>query len=307
VNLDYLPRMRTVQTSPQSRGQVYVPAINWFLLVACLGLVFAFGSSSRLAAAYGVAVTLTMAITTLLVAVVARDLWRWSRFRAVVVLAPLLVVDLAFLAANIFKIPSGGWFPLVVGAAGYGLFTTWCTGRALVSARLDRTRLSVSDFVEELAADPPTRHPGTGVYLHRQPGSVAPTLLTNLRHNESLHETIVFLSITTVDKAHTHPAERDRWKHHPLGFHQLELLYGFTDQPQLSRDLAALIGQGVSFDPAGTTFFLGREHVEATDRPGMATWRERLFGYLLRNASDPTRHFGLPASRSVDIGTHVDI
>jgi len=307
VNLDYLPRMVTIQTSAHHRGQVYVPAVNWFLLATCIGLVLAFRSSSNLAAAYGVAVTATMAITTILIAVVARHRWNWSMTATLLVVSPLLVVDLAFLGANLFKIPAGGWFPLVVGGIGFVVFTTWRTGRRLVAAQLERRQLSIATFVGSLREHPPLRHPGTGVYLHRTSGVVPPALLTNLRHNDSLHDTIVLLSIATDQRGHVHPAERDHWTHHDLGFHQLVLNYGFTDQPNISQDLANLTSSEVSFDPQHTTYFLGRERIEATDRPGMAKWRERLFVFLLRNAGDPARHYDLPPDRSVDIGTHVEI
>ncbi len=307
INLDYLPRMRTVQTSPAHRGQVYVPAVNWGLLVACLGLVLGFRSSDALAAAYGVAVTLTMVITTLLMASIARRRWGWSRTRTVAVLAPLLAIDVAFAGANLFKIPDGGWFPLLIGLAGFTIFTTWRKGRRLVARRIERTGLSIDDFVAALAKRPPTRHPGTGVYLHRRPGLVPPALLANLRHNESLHETVVILSITTEERSHVNPVERDHVTHHELGFHELDLHYGFTDAINLTTDLQDLLIPGISFDVDHTTFFLGRERIEATDRKGMAPWREKLFAYLHRNASDPTTHFGLPPDRSLDVGSHVGI
>lgn len=307
INMDYLPRMRTIQTSAHHRGQVYVPTVNWLLLAACIGLVLAFGSSSNLAAAYGVAVTATMAITTILIAVVARHRWNWSTTTTLVVIAPLLVIDLAFLGANLFKIPAGGWFPLVIGVGGFVLFTTWRTGRQLVAAQIERHQLTVASFVTGLQRHPPPRHPGTGVYLHRRPDVIPPALLANLRHNETLHDTIVLLSITTDNRPHVHPAERDRWAHHELGFHRLTLNYGFTDNPDLGQDLANLTSPKVSFDPEHTTYFLGRERVDATEGPGMARWRERLFAFLLRNAADPVRHYGIPKHHSIDIGTNLDI
>lgn len=307
INLDYLPRMRVVHTSSTHGGQVYVPAVNWGLLIACVGLVVAFGSSGSLAAAYGVAVTVTMAITTLLVGVIARRRWNWTRARTLVLLTPLLVVDAAFAGANLFKIPAGGWFPLLIGLAGFVVFTTWRTGRRLLARRIEHTSLNLDNFVAGLAQKPPARHPGTGVYLHRQPGLVPPALLANLRYNESLHETIVFLSVTTTDRPYVNPAQRDRHTRHDLGFHQLELRYGFTDTVDLTHDLANLLITDISFDLDHTTYFLGRERVHATDRPGMARWREHLFAYLHRNAGDPTAHYRLPAAHSIDIGTHVDI
>jgi KUP system potassium uptake protein len=307
INLGYLPRIHTIQTSPAHRGQVYVPAINWGLLIACLALVFAFGSSTRLAAAYGVAVTLTMVITTLLVASIARHRWGWTPMKTALVLAPLLVVDLAFASANVFKIPAGGWVPLLIGLAGFTIFTTWQAGRRLLTQRIEHTGLTIDNFVTELAQKPPARHPGTGVYLHREPGLVPPALLANLRHNDSLHDTIVFVSVTTQDKPHVNPAQRDHVTHHDLGFHELDMRYGFTDPTPVAHDLQNLLIDDISFDPDHTTYFLGRERIEATDRPGMARWREHLFAYLHRNASDPTTHFGLPPERSLDIGTHIDI
>lgn len=307
IHLDYLPRLHTVQTSDESRGHVYVPAINWFLLAACLTLVFAFGSSSRLAAAYGVAVTLTMVVTTLLVGHVAYHRWGWSAVATAALTWPLLVVDGAFALANVFKIPQGGWFPLLVGVVGFIVFTTWRTGRILLTRRLERSALSVGDFVDGLATDPPARHMGTGVYLHRTPGLVPPALLANLRFNESLHEQVVFLSIHSTDSPRVPRAARAVFTHHPLGFAEVELHYGFAETPDVADDLALLVGTGISFDEEVTTFFLGRERVEVSARPGMTAWREHLFAFLHRNAADPAQHFSIPAAHTVDIGTHVDI
>lgn len=307
INLDYLPRLRVVQTSPDSRGQIYVPAVNWALLVSCLGLVFAFGSSSNLAAAYGVAVTVTMVVTTLLVGHVAHHRWGWSWIATAALTWPLLMIDVAFATANLFKIPNGGWFPLLIGFGGFAVFTTWRTGRARLTERVERASLTVEAFVEGLAADPPPRHPGTGVYLHRTPDRVPPTLLTNLRFNESLHEDIVFLTVITSERPTVPPAARAEFTHHPLGFHELTLTYGYSDHPQIATDLTRLVDTDVSFPPETTRFFLGRERVDVRDRPGMARWRDALFATLHRNAGDPARHFGIPALNTVDIGAHIEI
>jgi KUP system potassium uptake protein len=307
TNLGYLPRLRIVETSVRHRGQVYVPSVNWFLLAACLSLVFAFGSSSRLAAAYGVAVTMTMLITTTLIASVAIHRWGWSRARTLLVLLPLAIVDTGFVVANLFKIPAGGWFPLVIGMGGFILFTTWRKGRLLVAGRIERRNLTVEAFVEGLSDEEIARHPGTGVYLHRHPGMVPPALLANLKYNDSLHETVVFVSAVTDDRPTVPPVQRPHVTHHPLGFHELEMHYGFTDRPSLAEDLESLMIEGLSFDPEYTSYFLGRERVSIEDRPGMAAWRDRLFIFLYRNASDPSVYFELPRERSVDIGTHVGI
>ena len=307
INLGYLPRMRTVQTSAHHRGQVYVPAVNWFLLVSCLALVFAFGSSTKLASAYGVAVTLTMVITTMLIASIAKHRWGWSTTKLVAVLVPLFVVDLAFVGANIFKIPDGGWFPLAVGFVGFVIFTTWRKGRRIVAARIEKDELTVETFVRSLKANPPARHRGTGAYLHRLSGRVPPSLLANLKANESLHESIVFVSVVTDNKPFVIPAERTELVHHDLGFHELVMHYGYVDTPTLANDLATFDINGLDFDPDRTTYFLGRERIEVTDRPGMAMWREHLFAFMLRNSGDPTTFYGLPPERTVDIGTHIDI
>ncbi len=307
MNLDYLPRMRVRHTSHHSRGQVYVPVINWFLLAACLTLVVAFGSSTSLAAAYGVAVTATMLITTLLVADIARRRWGWSSVRTLIVLVPLGLLDTAFLGANLFKIPSGGWFPLAIGVVGFVIFTTWRHGRRLLTARIDHDELSIDEFVRSIERHPIQRPSGTAVYLHRTPGRIPPVLLANLRHNDCLHEHVVLLSVIVGEAAHVPRAARPHLHEHGGGFHSLEMHYGFADEPNLGRDLADLTLRQVSFDPDHTTFFLGRERVESTDRPGMARWREHLYASLHRNASDPAQYFGLPRDRSVDIGLHVDI
>ncbi|HEY5664210.1 MAG TPA: potassium transporter Kup [Ilumatobacter sp.] len=307
VNLGYLPRMRTVQTSHHHRGQVYVPSINWFLLIACLTLVFTFRSSTGLAAAYGVAVTLTMIITTVLIAAVADQRWGWSRVRIAVVTAPLFAIDLAFVVANLFKIPAGGWIPLLIGAVGFVLLTTWSTGRRLLTAQVLKQALTIDRFVDGLTKHPPMRHSGTGVYLHRTPGRVPPALLANVRHNYSLHDSVVILSVIIDNRAHVNPAERARVTHHRLGFHSLQMHYGFTDETNLAADLQNLATSGLSFRPDQTTYFLGRERVTVTERPGMSKWREHLFVFLFRNAGDPATYFDLPPSRSVDIGTHVEL
>lgn len=307
INMDYLPKMRVVQTSAHHKGQVYVPAINWFLLISCLALVAAFRSSTRLAAAYGVAVTLTMVVTTVLIAWVARTSWGWSKLRLVVVMVPLLAIDVGFASANLFKIPAGGWVPLVVGLAGFAIFTTWRTGRRLVAARLERRGLVAADFVAGLRNDPPARHEGTGVYLHRLPGVVPAALLANLRYNRSLHETVVFVTMTTEDRPNVLPVERDNLTRLGDGFFQLEMHYGFADQQRLADDLSQLFIDDLSFDPEHTTYFLGRERIEIGERPGMALWRDRLFAFMSRNASDPSVHFALPKGRSVDIGVHIEI
>lgn len=307
VQLGYLPRLRTLHTARHHIGHVYVPAVNWFLLISAVILVLSFGSSTRLAAAYGVAVTMTMLLTTLLIASIARHLWNWPTVPTMALIAPLVIVDLGFLVANLFKVPDGGWLPLVIGAVGFVVFTTWRTGRGLVAQRIERRALSLERFVEQLSDDPPVRQPGTGVYLHRNPKVVPPALLTNLRHNGTLNDKVVLLSVITAETPHVPPARRITIDEVGLGFHRVELHYGFMDTPAVGDDLASHLTTEVSFDPDHTTYYLGRERIEVTERPGMAMWREHLFAFLSRNAADPSRYFELPYDRTVDIGTHVDI
>ena len=311
VNLDYLPRARVVQTSTESRGQVYVPAVNWFLLVACVALVFAFGSSTDLAAAYGVAVTLTMVITTLLVTQVALRLWGWSPLVVGLIMVPLLIIDVAFATANIFKIPHGGWFPLVIGVAGFAIFTTWYEGRKLVGERIRRHGLNIDQFIAQVEDKVKTgaveRHRGTGVYLHRTAGLVPPALVSNLNLNGSLHEHVVLLSIDTGDAPYILPYERATVINHPAGFHELRLHYGFAERPDISNDLPAVPMDGFKVLSANTTYFLGREHLEVTSAPGMPSWQEHLFTFMHRNAANPASHFGIPTDRIVVIGIRIDL
>jgi KUP system potassium uptake protein len=248
-----------------------------------------------------------MIITTILIAAVADQRWGWSRLRIAIIATPLIIIDLAFVIANLFKIPAGGWIPLMIGGVGFTIFTTWNTGRRLLTDQVAKKALTVDRFLEGLAKNPPMRHPGTGVYLYRTPDRVPPALLANIRHNDSLHETVVFLSVVIDNRAHVNLAERDRVKHYDMGFHTLEMHYGFTDETDLAADLRQLVIAGLTFDPNQTTYFLGRERISVTDRPGMMEWRERLFAFMFRNAGDPATYFDLPPDRSLDIGSHVDI
>jgi KUP system potassium uptake protein len=303
VQLGYAPRLRIVHTSSDAQGQIYVPAINWVLMVACIGLVLGFRSSSSLAAAYGIAVTATMVITTVLFAVVARTLWGWSRVTVFAVTGVLLTVDLAFLAGNVPKIPAGGWFPIIAGGVVFVLLTTWKTGRDLVRERIQLGRVRLETYLEGLRSDPPTRVPGTAVYLFSMPGMTPPSLLANVRYNRVLHERVVVASVVTDDVPRC--GEEDRLREVSLGdgVSLVEVHYGFMEDPDLHRDLGGLR----DIDVADATFFLGKETVVATHRPGMALWRERLFGVMGRNATSAADYFRLPSDRIFEVGTRVEI
>ncbi|MHB1222991.1 MAG: potassium transporter Kup [Gemmatimonadaceae bacterium] len=306
VQLGYSPRVRIDHTSERERGQIYIPAVNWGLMIACIGLVLGFRSSSNLAAAYGVAVTTTMVVTTMLLYFVMRERWGWSRWRAMPVTAIFLVIDLAFWSANLLKIPHGGWFPLVVGAVVFTLLTTWKRGRLMLSKRMRERTLPRELFVQNMAHSPPTRVPGTAVFMYGATGT-PPALLHNLKHNKVLHERVVFLSIITEEVPSVPAGERLHVEALGYGLFQVELRYGFMEDVDVPAALAMVTHEGLDFPPMETTYFLGRETLIATRRRGMALWREHLFAVMSRNARSATSYFRLPPNRVVELGAQIEI
>lgn len=309
IQLGYSPRMRVVHTSDTAMGQVYVPAVNWTLMIACVGLVVGFGSSSALASAYGVAVTTTMVITTALLWFVLRGRLGWRTAPATALCALFLVADLGFFGANVLKIPAGGWFPLVVGLAVFALMTTWRTGRRLVGARIRAGEVPLDTFVRSLAKtdDPPVRVEGTAVYLFSSPGKTPPALLTNLRHNNVLHRDVVVASIVVDPEPRVLPARRTEVIEHDLGILQVTIHYGYTEKSDVPRALrqGEALRHGIEVERA--TFFLGSESIVVSHRPGMAVWRERLFRVMSRNSLPAANFFNLPHERTTTIGMQVDI
>lgn len=307
IQLGYLPRVRIDHTSPRVFGQIYVPAVNWALMVACVAVVVGFGSASDLAAAYGVAVTSTMVITATLLYLVMRERWGWSRRRARSVTALFLAVDLAFFGANILKIPSGGWFPLVVAIAVLTVMTTWEHGRALLVARLRRGDLPIERFIGSITSHPQGRVAGTAVYLFPEPGATPPALLANLRHNEVIHETVVLVSVRTATAPRVPGAKREVVHHLGEGFHQVVLRFGFMQEPDVPKALGDIVHPEFGFDASDAVYFLGREAVVPSALPGMQMWRERLFAFMHRNAGSAAAFFGLPRDRVIEIGLQVEI
>jgi KUP system potassium uptake protein len=305
VQLGFLPRVDIDHTSPREVGQVYVASINWVLMFACIGLVLAFRSSSNLAAAYGLAVTSTMVITTLVLYRVARERWGWSRLRAGWIMAVFLAVDLAFFSANVVKIPAGGWFPLVVGAIIFVVMTTWRRGRRDLSLEMRQGQVSIERFIDSIAQHPQRRVPGTAVYLIREPGFVPPAMLANLRHNEILHETIVLVTVRAANVAKV--AQARRATVHDLGddFHQVILDYGFMEEPDVPRALASIVDTEFGFDPSDASYFLGKESVVIKPGSGLHAWRSRLFSFLHRNSSSAAVQFSLPSDQVLEIGIQV--
>jgi KUP system potassium uptake protein len=307
IQLDYVPRMQIKHTSEDQKGQIYLPTINWALMVSCIALVLGFRSSSNLAAAYGVAVTLTMFITTILFYVVARERWGWRKRKALTICAPFLFIDLAFLGANLVKIPDGGWLPLVVGAGVFGLMTTWRTGRVLVGKRLRQGELPLATFIKSLGKQKVIRVPGTAVFMYSRPGSTPPALLANLFHNRMLHTNVVILSVRTMDVPRVTPADREELIDHGQGFFSVRLRFGFMEEPDVPAALGHVLSSKVSFDPLHTSYFLGKESIRPSPGDGMAIWRERLFAIMHRNATGAASFFSLPQERTIELGRQVDI
>ena len=308
IKLGYLPRMSVLFTSETAAGQIYVPFVNWMLLVLVILLVIGFGSSSNLAAAYGIAVVSTMIITTLGVMVVARSRWDWSPLKLVLILAPLLLLDVVFLVANSAKITHGGWLPLAFGGLLFFLFSTWKRGRALIREEKARAGLALEPFMKSLAAYPPQRVEGTAVFMSGGADEVPHALLHNLKHNRVLHERVIFLTAVPRDIPRVEPEEAAEIRDHGDGCYYVKVFLGFKDSYDIA-DIAHMLAHYYKFemDPNATSFFLSRETVLTGRRGGMADWRERLFGWMMRNAQPASDFFRIPPNRVIEIGTQIVI
>ncbi len=307
IQLGFSPRMEVVHTSRQTQGQIYLPWVNRTLAVMILGAVLGFRSSENLAAAYGISVTGTMAITTLLALIVARRLWGWSRWLVAVSGLVFLTIDIAFFSANAIKIERGGWFPLALGGLVFLLLTTWRRGRELVMRELKQSGLALEPFIASLAAHPPLRVPGTAVFLTANAHAVPSALLHNLKHNKVLHERNVLLTVETLETPQAEYGERSEITALGHDFYRLTLRFGFAEDPDIPTALQSCAVKGLDFDLMDTTFFISRETVVATDRPGMPLWRDKLFAFLARNASSATAFFRIPGNRLIELGTQVEI
>lgn len=305
LQLGYLPRMHVEHTSESEKGQIYMPRVNWGLMLAVMVLVLGFKSSGNLAAAYGIAVTGDMVITTLLAGVVFHYLWGWSKVRTIALVTLFLSIDLAFFTANVLKIPDGGWVPLVIGIFIFTLMLTWKTGRSQLYLHLKNEAMELIPFIEAIGANPPARVPGTALFMTPNQDGVPHAMLHNLKHNKVLHERIVFLTVKFLDFPHT--AIEDRVKVTPLGheFYRVVLCYGFKDEPDLPRDLVLCAEQGLTMDAMDTSFFIGKEILIANNKVGMAFWRKKIFIGLFRSAETITNQFKLPPNRVVELGAQV--
>jgi len=307
IQLGFLPRMQVRHTSDEQIGQVYLPWINRMLMVMTLAVVLGFRSSDNLGAAYGIAVVGTMTIDSVLVMIVFRRLWNWSRKRVLAVGMLFLFVDLAFLTANADKVEHGGWFPLVLGGVIFVVMSTWRRGKELVMHEIKQGGLALEPFIASIVAHPPLRVPGTAIFLTANQDGVPHALLHNLKHNKVLHERNLVLTVETVDTPTAEPDECVEVK--PLGddFYAVTLRFGFAEDMDVPQALAAIKSCGAPIDMMDTTFFLSRESIVATDRPGMALWRDRLFAFLQRNALPATAFFRIPGNRLIELGTQVEI
>jgi KUP system potassium uptake protein len=307
VQLGYCPRVTIRHTSKTEIGQIYLPGVNRLLGVACVLLVLSFQSSGNLASAYGIAVTGTMTITTLLFCSVARDRWRWPPWRVAAVGALFLAVDLAFLGANLVKIESGGWFPLVIAVAVYLLMTTWKRGREIVANILRESSLPMDLFLADIARRQPPRVPGTAVFMTSDPAGVPVVLLHHLKHNKVLHHTVVIMSIEGDEVPQVAPGERLSVDVLGDGFYKVIGRYGFMETPKVPALLALAEAQGLRARPAETSFYLGRETLLADGPARLARWRKLLFILMARNAQSATAFFNLPPNRVLELGAQIQV
>jgi len=308
MQLGFIPRMRVRHTSQDSIGQIYIPAINWLLAAMVFALVLAFGSSSNLAAAYGISVSGTMLIDSLLLALVARALWPKAWLRIILLCIIFFLVDLSFVVANAAKLLQGAWFPVALGLLLFTIMRTWQRGRVLLVEEIRKNGLDMPIFLPALMLSPPLRVSGTAIFLSANPAVVPHALLHNLKHNKVLHERNVFLHVRTLPVPWTTAHQRIKINELGENFYQIQLSFGFMETPNVPKALNQAQKQdGLLFDPMDTTYFVGRHTITARARPGLPLWRNHLFAFMRRNAAPATGFFRIPGNRLVELGTEVEI
>ena len=306
VQLGYSPRVTIIHTSKTEAGQIYIPEVNWLLMVGCLAVVVYFGSVSKLGAAYGIAVTGTMAITTILFHEIARSRWNWSPLKAGALAGAFLLIDLAFLGANLIKIEHGGWVPLALGVFIYTLMTTWKRGRLLLRNILVTRSLPIADFVQSLEHGGPVRVKGTAIFMTSEWEGTPVVLLHHLKHNKVLHEKVILLSVVSRQVPEVPSAERITVEPLSHGLYRVKAAYGFMETPNV-EDIRARLGEaGIKTKRMDTTYYLGREQIIATDSRGMSRWRKQIFAIMARNSRSATQYFGIPPNRVVELGTQIE-
>ncbi|MBK7765286.1 MAG: potassium transporter Kup [Sulfuritalea sp.] len=308
MQLGYCPRIQVKFTSEREKGQIYIPNINWLLLLVVVVLVLGFKSSSNLASAYGIAVTLTMMIDTLLAFVVVRALWNWNWLQAGLFLTLFLVVDFAFFSANLIKVIDGGWFPLALGLGVFTLMATWKRGRTLLYERLQQDSIPLDAFIASLQYGGPHRVAGTGIFMTTRPDGVPRAMLHNMLHNKVLHQRVILLNVNIQDIPHVDETERMQVAALSEGFYRVILNFGFMDDPNVPLALEECAGHGMEpVEMMETSFFLGRETIVPNRVPAMTRWRQKLFIWMFRNADTATVFFQLPTNRVVELGTQVEL
>lgn len=308
VQLGLIPRVRITHTSSREMGQIYLPAVNWVLMIGCITVVLGFQTSSRLASAYGIAVTSTMVITTVLFYFVARERWNWGVLPTASLCGLFLVIDLAFFGANIIKVLDGGWFPLLLAATVFITMMTWKKGRSILQMRIQNESQMLEEFLAEIERRKPTRVPGMAVFMNGNATRTPPALMHNIEHNKVLHEKVVFITVKTRPIPYVDNSERASYESLGNGFSRIRIYYGYMEKPDIPRELVNLSQIGFTFHPEEATYFLGRETIISTSKySGMARWRERLFAFLTLNARSATSYFRIPADRVVELGEQVEI
>ncbi len=306
VQLGLMPRVRIDHTSASEAGQIYIPSINWALMIMVLMLMLGFRESSNLAAAYGIAVTGTMFISTCMVGVLIRRVWQWPIWAVAAFEVVFLSIDGLYFSSNLTKVIDGGWFPLLIGAIVFLLLTTWAKGRQLMIERMREAAMPIAVFIKS-AAGSASRVPGTAVFMTSTPDGVPHALLHNLKHNKVLHERVILLTVKIADVPYWPERERAYIDHLDQGFHRVVVKYGFMEEPDVPAALKLIDKCGADFRMMDTSFFLARQTLIASERPGMAIWREKLFAWMLRNAESAMEFFRLPTNRGVELGSQVEI
>lgn len=308
VQLGLLPRLKITHTSSREIGQIYLPGVNWALMVGCIAVVLGFQTSSRLASAYGIAVTSTMVITTVLFYFVARQRWNWGVAPTMALCGFFLIIDLAFFGANIIKVLDGGWFPLVLAGSIFLLMLTWKKGRSILQARIQAETEELEEFLYRIEHQPLTRVPGIAVFMNGNATRTPSAFMHNLEHNKVLHEKVIFVTVKTRPIPYVDIDERAKFEPLGNGFSRIRIYYGYMEEPDVPRDLAEFCQAGYKFEIDNATFFLGRETIIAAAKySGMARWREKIFALLSRNAGSATSYFKIPAGRVVELGEQVEI
>ncbi len=305
LQLGFLPRMHVEHTSENQEGQIYLPRINWLLMIAVMALVVTFKSSGNLAGAYGIAVTGDMVISTLLASFVFYEVWKWNSTKTLIFMAIFLIIDFAFFSANILKIPDGGWFPILIGSVIFVLMTTWKKGRALLYKILKGEAIEINSFISSIGANPPPRVEGTAIFLTPNPDGVPHALLHNLKHNKVIHEKVIILTVMFMDYPHSLTKDLVTLEKLPYNFYNVIVKYGFKDEPNLPKDLALCAKNGLNIDPMNSSYFIGKEILLAMPKDNMNYWRKKLFIGLFRSAETITNQFKLPPNRVVELGSQV--